>query len=89
VKGRLSERDIWFLVLEVEYKLGELGNPLSTKRAGVISGRFLSGIPTRRGKDEGGTQDGGLTMTCAEKYAMVCREGVVLGTGSSPKFRIY
>jgi hypothetical protein len=33
----------------------------------------------RRGKDEGGAQDGRLTMTGAEKYAKVYREGAVLG----------
>jgi hypothetical protein len=36
---------------------------------------------TRRGKDERGAQDGRLTMTSVEKYAKVCREGAVLGTG--------
>ncbi len=30
--------------------------------------------------DEGGAQDGRHTMTCAEKYADVCRERAVLGT---------
>jgi hypothetical protein len=28
-------------------------------------------------------------MTGAEKYAKVCRDGAVLGTGSSPKFKTY
>jgi hypothetical protein len=37
--------------------------------------------PHEKGKDEGGAQDGRLTMTGAEKYAEVCREGAVLGTG--------
>jgi hypothetical protein len=30
---------------------------------------------------ERGPQDGRLTITSAEKYAKVCREGAVLGTG--------
>jgi hypothetical protein len=36
--------------------------------------------PHERGKNEGGAQDGRLTITSAEKYAKVCREGAALGT---------
>jgi hypothetical protein len=43
--------------------------------------RVEIGTPREGGKDEGGAQDGRLTMTGAEKYAEVCRGGAVLGTG--------
>jgi len=56
------------------------------RKRGVISGRFLGGHPYEKWKGRG-TQDRLLRMTGAEKYAKVCREGAVLGTGSTPKFQ--
>jgi hypothetical protein len=43
--------------------------------------------PMRRGEDEGGAQEGRYPMSGAEKYARVCREGAVLGTGTAYSYR--
>jgi hypothetical protein len=59
------------------------GQNTERRCGGTALGWSLGPHEKGKGRDEGGAQDGRLTITGAEKYARVCREGAVLGTGRS------
>ena len=70
------------------FDLGRFGAALRVK-SGSRWTKKAGSYEKVKGRGRSPGPDGRLTMTGAEKYAKVCREGAVLGTGSSPKFRTY